>query len=431
MKLCFISLGCDKNTVDSEKIFRYVIDKYNCEITNIPEDSDIVVLNTCAFIKDAKKESIDTLRYLISLKKKNIIKRIFVSGCLATENEKTKKYDDLFKYVDVHISLDKYLDSLNLMNDRVLDILSFSSFLKICDGCNKFCSYCIIPYLRGRLKSNSTKNLIDETIKLSKNGVKELNIVGQDILSYGLDLKDEAIKKSNEKPIVPLINEISKVDGIEWIRLLYCYPEEIDDSVIDLIKNNKKVLHYIDMPIQHCNDNILKLMNRHTSKEQIKNIINKLRSEIPDICIRTTLIVGFPGETEDNFNELVDFIKEIKFDKLGVFTYSREKLSKSYNLPNQIDEDIKDKRRKVILDIQKNIVKELNHNKIGKIYRCIVEGRLQNGKYLVRPYFNARNIDDKVLIDSKNDLISGTFINVKITNANNYDLKGIEVDESA
>ena len=427
MKCCFITLGCDKNTVDSEKIFKLFIDKYKCEIVLNPEDADIVILNTCAFIKDAKKESIDYINYLVSLKKKNRIKKILVTGCLVSENNKTGEYDELFKDVDVSLKLSEYVSNLDNVNDRVSDILSFSSFLKVCDGCNKYCSYCIIPYLRGNLKSNTIENLLKETKKLAKNGTKELNIVGQDVLAYGMDLKhNESFDLDKEKPIVTLINEISKIDGIEWIRLLYCYPEEIDDSIITLIKNNDKVLPYIDIPIQHASDKILKLMNRKTTKTELKNLIKRLRDNIPNICIRTTLIVGFPGETEDDFNELAEFVKEMKFDKLGVFTYSREKLSKSYDFPNQIDEKVKVARRKKILEIQKKIVKELNEDKIGYVYNAIVEGRLTNSKnsYLVRPYFNARDIDDKVIVKSKEMLMSGTFVNVEITKVNGYDLAG-------
>ena len=427
MKCCFITLGCDKNTVDSEKIFKFFIDKYKFDIAVRPEDADIAIINTCAFIKDAKTESINYIKYLVSLKKKGILKKILVLGCLVAENNKTGEYDKLFKDVDVSLNLSKYLEDLNCENDRVTDILSFSSYLKVCDGCDKFCSYCIIPYLRGRFKSNTIENLVKETKKLAKNGVKELNIVGQDVLAYGMDKKDSKdFNIDKEKPIVTLIDEISKVEGIEWIRLLYCYPEEIDDSVISLLKNNKKVLPYIDMPIQHSSDKILKLMNRKTTKAELIKLINKLRLEIPNICIRTTLIVGFPGETETDFNELLDFVKEMRFDKLGVFTYSREKLSKSYNLPNQVPENIKTLRRKKLLDVQKKIVKELNENKVGYVYSSIVEGKLAEPKntYLLRPYFNARDIDDKVLVKTKEDLISGSFVNVEITKVSGYDLEG-------
>ena len=430
MKVCFIALGCDKNTVDSEKIFKVFTNKYNSEIVVDPEKADIVILNTCAFIKDAKKESIEYINYLVSLKKKGTIKKILVFGCLVAENAITKEYDELFKDVDVTLNIDKYLEGLNEVNDRMTDILSFSSNIKICDGCDKFCTYCIIPYLRGRFKSNSFDSIISETKKLAKIGVKELNVVGQDILSYGKDIKnDKHFDLDKERPIVTLLNEMSKVNGIKWIRLLYCYPEEIDDSLINLIKENKKIIPYIDIPIQHASDKILKLMNRHTTKDSLIKIINKLRDKIPEICIRTTIIVGFPGETEVEFDELKEFVKEMKFDKLGVFTYSREKLSKSYNLPNQVMEEEKQKRKKELLDIQKHIVEEKNKERLGKVYEAIVEGKIAKTKnvYLVRPYFNARGIDDKVYVKSDKLLISGSFINVMINKVNVYDLEGIVV----
>ena len=427
MNVCFITLGCDKNTVDSEKIFKLFEDQSKCEIVIEPKDADIAILNTCAFIKDAKKESIEYIKYLVSLKKKGKLKKVLVFGCLVAENQKTGEYDELFKDVDVVLNIDKYLEGLDKVNDRMFDVLSFSSSIKICDGCDKFCTYCIIPYLRGRFRSNSLKNIIEETKKLAKSGVKELNVVGQDILSYGKDLKDcQDFDLANEKPITTLLREMSKVSGIEWIRLLYCYPEEIDDSLIKLIKENDKIIPYIDMPIQHASDKILKIMNRHTTREEVLAIIRKLRNSIPNICIRTTFIVGFPGETEEDFEMLKDFVKEVRFDKMGVFTYSREKLSKSYDFPNQIDEDIKEKRKNELLDIQKQIVSEKNKEKLGIVYNSIVEGKMPNTKnsYLVRPYFNARDIDDKVIVKSKDILISGSFVNVEIKKVKGYDLEG-------
>lgn len=430
MNVCFITLGCDKNTVDSEKIFKVFTDKYDCDIVIEPEKADIVLLNTCAFIKDAKKESINYIKYLVSLKKKGTIKKILVFGCLVAENDTTKEYDELLKDVDVVLNIDKYLESLNIVNDRMTDILSFSSFIKICDGCDKFCSYCIIPYLRGRFKSNSYENIIEETKKLAKCGVKELNVVGQDILSYGKDLMDSKVFDINkEKPIVTLLKALSEINGIRWIRLLYCYPEEIDDSLIKLIKANDKIIPYIDMPIQHSSDKILRLMNRKTTKADIVKIITKLRNNVPNICIRTTIIVGFPGETEEDFEDLKDFVREMRFDKLGVFTYSREKLSKSYNFEGQVLEEEKEKRKKELLDIQKTIVEEKNSEKLGKVYEAIVEGKMTNLKnvYLVRPYFNARDIDDKVLVKSDKILMSGDFIDVMIKKVNGYDLEGVQV----
>ena len=422
MKAIFVSLGCDKNTVDSEKIFIRYVKKYNLDICVKPEDADIVIINTCSFIHDAKKESIETILYFAKLKKQGIIKKILVLGCLVAENKRTHEFDNIFANVDVAVSIDEYINDLYDMNDRAMDVLSFSSSLKICDGCDKYCSYCIIPYLRGHFKSALKDSIVKEVKLLAKNGTREVSIVGQDILRYGKDIE---LYKDEERPIVSLIDAISKVDGIKWIRLLYCYPEEIDDNIIQMIKTNKKVLHYIDMPIQHISNKILKAMNRKTTKENIVRLITKLRKEIEDICIRTTLIVGFPGEDKNDFDELLDFVKEIQFDKLGVFTYSREKLSKSYNLPNQVPDEVKKERQKIMLNTQKDIVNLKNEKRCGKIYEAIVEGKdTKNSCYIVRPYFNARDIDDKVYLRTDKQLISGDFVKIQIKSSNGYDLIG-------
>lgn len=452
MNLFFISLGCDKNKVDSEKVLGFFLRKKNVIVVDNPYEADLVIINTCSFIKDAKLESISAIKYFLNLKKKKIIKMLMVIGCLAEEVIKNKdisnnrvfakvktencdnyhaghlnnrfirgdhnSYYDALKDVDIVLPLNKYLDSLNTVYERALDILSFSSSIKICEGCDKYCSYCIIPYLRGRFRSRSIDEIYKECKNLAKNGVKELNIVGQDVLSYG---KDNCGKKN----IKELINRISKIEGIDWIRLLYCYPEEIDDDVISLIKENNKVLPYIDMPIQHISNNVLKNMNRHTTKESIVNIIYKLRKEIPEIVIRTTVMVGFPGETNDDFEELCDFIRDIKFDKLGVFKYSDENLAKSYYFDNKISENIKERRLKKIMAIQKNIVYNINSNKLGKVYYSIVEGYDINKKsYVVRPYFNARDIDDRVYVKTKEELISGSFVNVELIKVIGMDFIG-------
>lgn len=427
MKVLFVSLGCDKNTVDSEKVLKRFLTKYNCDIAVNDRDADIVIINTCSFIHDAKKESINYIKHYNRLKKEGLIKKLLVLGCLVTENSITHEYDSILNDVDVSLSLENYLSDLDKLTSRTKDFLSFSSSIKICDGCDKYCSYCIIPYLKGHFKSNTPENILSEAKKLAQNGVKELVVVGQDILHYGSDFKCNNQKNKNaNKPIVSLINEISKIEGIEWIRLLYCYPEEINDEVINLIKDNSKVLPYIDMPIQHASDKILKLMNRRTTKTSIKSTITKLRDLIPNICIRTTLIVGFPGETSEDFNELLEFVKEIEFDKLGVFTYSREKLSKSYSFPYQVDDKVKNERKRIILEAQKKIAVKKNKEKIGYVYNSIVEGRDTSkvDTYIVRPYFNARDIDDKVFVKSKELLVSGTFVNVEIKTVAGYDLIG-------
>ena len=419
MKVFFVSFGCDKNKVDSEKILKLLFNTVNdVELVNYENEADCIIVNTCAFIKDAKDESENYIEYLVNLKnKKNSnLKKIFILGCLAKEYEISgKKFSS---DIDVVFPTEKYIEDIDKKYERVSDILSFSSSIKISEGCEKNCSYCIIPKLRGKFRSREISEILLETKELANNGVRELNIVAQDTLSYGKDLY-------NEVRIVDLIENISMIKGIEFIRFLYCYPEEITDEFIKLIKNNKKVVHYIDMPLQHINNKILKSMHRATNREDITKTIKKIRDEIPDIAIRTTFIVGFPGETEEDFNELCDFVKEIRFDKLGVFTYSREKLSDSYDYENQIDEDIKNERREKLLSIQEDIVKNINKNRIGKTYKAIVEGYDTNKEvYIVRSYFDARDIDDVIFVKTNKKLISGDFIDVKINKVIDYDLEG-------
>ena len=419
MKVFFVSFGCDKNKVDSEKILKLLFNTVNdVELVELENEADCIIVNTCAFIKDAKDESENYINYLVNLKKAkdSKLKKIFVLGCLAKEYELTNK--KFSSEIDIVFPTEKYIEDIDNKHERVSDILSFSSSIKISEGCDKNCSYCIIPKLRGKFRSREISDILIETKDLADNGVRELNIVAQDTLSYGKDLY-------NEVRIVDLIENISMIKGIEYIRFLYCYPEEITDEFIKLIKNNKKVVHYIDMPLQHINNKILKSMHRATNKEDITKTIKKIREEIPDIALRTTFIVGFPGETEEDFDELCEFVKVIKFDKLGVFTYSREKLSDSYDYENQIDEDIKNERREKLLSIQEEIVKDINKNRLGKIYKAIVEGYDTNEKaYIVRSYFDAREIDDVIFVKTNKKLISGDFIDVKINNVRGYDLEG-------
>lgn len=419
MKVSFYQLGCDKNKVDGEKILKDLIDKYDIEIVEDPRISEICIVNTCAFIRDAKLESIKIIKNLQKLKSKSRLKRIVIIGCLT--NDKTIDLSKYLKKEDRIYNIHEYLDDLFNCDDRVRDILSFSSSLKISDGCDKKCSYCIIPRLRGHFRSSKIEKLVKETKKLSKLGTTEISIVAQDTLSYGIDLY-------KKKMIVPLINKISKIDGIRWIRLMYCYPESIDDSLINLIKNNKKVLHYIDMPIQHINDDILISMNRATRKENIKNVINKLRNNIPDIIIRTTFIVGYPGETKEKYEELIDFIKEMKLDKVGAFAYSREKGTESYGLPMQIDEKEKKERLANLLKIQNEISISKKNKYIGNTYDAIIEGYDTKSKsYIARTYMDARDIDEVVYVKSNNIYISGDYIKIRIIGLKDIDLIGEEI----
>lgn len=422
-KLYFISLGCDKNKVDSEKILDFFINKKHCIVVDDVKKADIAIVNTCSFIEDAKLESIDAIKELYEYKKQGKLKKIYVYGCLAKEFKLAKENNseigfNLEDYADDINYFDDYLYNLDMTKERAMDILSYSSSIKISDGCNKNCSYCIIPKLRGKLHSNSIENIYDEAKFLAENGTTELNIVSQDTLSYGVDLY-------KKKKIIDLLDKLSNIDSIKWIRLLYCYPESIDDDIIDFISKNDKILNYIDMPIQHINNRVLKLMNRPTTKESIIKLIDKLRNKIPNVCLRTTVMVGFPSETDKEFDELINFLKDIKFDKLGCFKYSDEKLNESHNFDGQISEDVKIHRREILLEEQYNIIKTINKKEIGNVYEVLVEGYDSSKKmYVSRNYKNARDIDDLIYFKSSDEIISGEYKKVKITKSLDYDLIG-------
>ena len=422
-KLYFISLGCDKNKVDSEKILDFFINKKHCIVVDDVKKADIAIVNTCSFIEDAKLESIDAIKELYEYKKQGKLKKIYVYGCLAKEFKLAKENNseisfNLEDYADDINYFDDYLYNLDMTKERAMDILSYSSSIKISDGCNKNCSYCIIPKLRGKLHSNSIENIYDEAKFLAENGTTELNIVSQDTLSYGVDLY-------KKKKIIDLLDKLSNIDGIKWIRLLYCYPESIDDEIIDFISKNDKILNYIDMPIQHINNRVLKLMNRPTTKESILKLIDKLRNKIPNVCLRTTVMVGFPSETDKEFDELINFLKDIKFDKLGCFKYSDEKLNESHNFDGQISEDVKIHRREILLEEQYNIIKSINKKEIDNVYEVLVEGYDSSKKmYVSRNYKNARDIDDLIYFKSSDEIISGEYKKVKITKSLDYDLIG-------
>ena len=420
MKIYFVSLGCDKNKVDSEKILDFFISKYNVEIVDDPDYCDIAIVNTCAFIGDAKKESIEVIKDLYERKQQGKIKKIMAVGCLAKEC-KINGFDnsELSTYADEILPVDEYLSELDNMTDRVIDVVNYSRPIKISDGCDKNCTYCIIPRLRGKQVSRKIDDIVLEVEKMTDLGLVELEVVAQDTLSYGIDLY-------KKKSIVELLTRLSNIEKLKWIRLMYCYPEEITDDLIQLMKTNKKILHYIDMPIQHISDKVLRSMNRATTKENIKSLIYKLRNEIPDISLRTTLMVGFPGETDDDFSELVDFVEEIGFDHVGCFAYSREKLSTSYDYANQVPEEEKEKRKNWIMSVIQ-YRKVLNHNQeqIGNKYEVIIDGYDTNkNMYVARNYQNAKNIDSVIYIKSKKELLSGTFAKVKITGFDEYDLLG-------
>ena len=440
-KVGMVSLGCDKNRVDSELILGSINKFY--EITNNPKEAEIIIINTCGFIESAKQESIDTILEMAEYKKTHKCKMIIATGCL------TQRYGDelleLIPEIDILMGVNDYMKLHKLIVDfikteqrvssttykdegvnegeRILTTNSHTAYLRIAEGCNNFCTYCIIPKIRGKFRSRSKESILAEETSLVNKGVKEIILIAQDLTNYGEDLYGK-----NELHV--LINEISNIKGLEWIRLLYCYPEEITDELIEVIANNPKVMKYLDLPIQHISNNILKMMARKTNKETIIGKINLLREKVPGITLRTSLIVGFPGETEEDFNELCRFLKNYKLDNVGVFTYSQEEGTAAAKLPNQVDEDVKIKRKEKLMNIQRGIVKDLNKLKIGNIYDTIIDG--STGEYYIgRNYEMAPEIDGLIYITKGKVLKKGDIIKVKITNIMEYDLVGDVWNESS
>ena len=440
-KVGMVSLGCDKNRVDSELILGSINKFY--EITNNPKDAEIIIINTCGFIESAKQESIDTILEMAEYKKTHKCKMIIATGCL------TQRYGDelleLIPEIDILMGVNDYMKLHKLIVDfikteqrvssttykdegvnegeRILTTNSHTAYLRIAEGCNNFCTYCIIPKIRGKFRSRSKESILTEANSLVNQGVKEIILIAQDLTNYGEDLYGK-----NELHV--LVNELSEIKGLEWIRLLYCYPEEITDELIEVIANNPKVMKYLDLPIQHISNNILKMMARKTNKETIIGKIDLLRKKVPGITLRTSLIVGFPGETEEDFNELCSFLKDYKLDNVGVFTYSQEEGTAAAKLPNQVDEEVKIKRKENLMNIQRDIVRDLNELKIGNIYDTIIDG--STGEYYIgRNYEMAPEIDGLIYITKRKVLKKGDIIKVKITNVMEYDLVGDVWDESS
>ena len=440
-KVGMVSLGCDKNRVDSELILGSINKFY--EITNNPKDAEIIIINTCGFIESAKQESIDTILEMAESKKTHKCKMIIATGCL------TQRYGEelleLIPEIDILMGVNDYMKLHKLIVDfikteqrvssttykdegvnegeRILTTNSHTAYLRIAEGCNNFCTYCIIPKIRGKFRSRSKESILAEANSLVNQGVKEIILIAQDLTNYGEDLY-------GKNQLHVLVNELSEIEGLEWIRLLYCYPEEITDELIEVIANNPKVMKYLDLPIQHISNNILKMMARKTNKETIIDKIDLLREKVPGITLRTSLIVGFPGETEEDFNELCSFLKDYKLDNVGVFTYSQEEGTAAAKLPNQIDEDVKIKRKETLMNIQRGIVRDLNKLKIGNIYDTIIDG--STGEYYIgRNYEMAPEIDGLIYVTKKKTLKKGDIIKVKITNVMEYDLVGDVWDESS
>lgn len=437
MKVLLISLGCDKNLVDSE-VMLGLLNKAGHELTNDETEAEAVVINTCAFISDAKEESINTIIEMGRLKKTGRLKKLIVAGCLSQRYK-----DEIMKElpeIDVIIgatNYDKIVEAIGTDEDAIVDDINYTpkpvserivttnasmAYFKIAEGCNKLCTYCIIPHIRGRYRSIPMDRLLASAEKLAADGIKELVLVAQETTLYGVDLY-------GGKKLPELLTKLSDIEGIEWIRLLYCYPEEITDELISVMAENPKICHYIDIPIQHSENEILRRMGRKTSREDIVSLVLKLRTAMPDIAIRTTLISGFPGETQELHDGLVDFVDECEFDRLGVFTYSPEEGTPAAGYEDQVDGELAAKWRDEIMELQQEISYEKNQELIGSIQRVLIEGYLvEDDVYVGRTYRDAPGVDGIVFVSAPYELMSGSFVDVKITEANEYDLTGVIVE---
>lgn len=436
-KVGMISLGCPKNQVDGEVMLEK-LNKSGFDIAQSIEDSDVMIINTCGFIEDAKREAIETILEVAEYKKAGFISAIVVTGCLAEryQDEVLKEIPEVDSVIGIGADRDIvrvcqkaligvqtsfYPDKkyLLLEGDRMLSTPPHWAYLKISDGCDNKCSYCAIPGIRGGYIERDMESIIAEANKLVASGVKELIIIAQDTTKYGLKLY-------GEYKLAELLKELVKIDGIEWIRLFYCYPDRVTDELIDVIASEEKVCSYIDIPLQHCNNDILKSMNRYGSYDSLKKLLTKMKTKIPNLSLRTTFMVGFPGETEEQFEELCRFVKDIEFDKMGCFTYSPEEDTPAFDFDNQIDEDIKKRRAEVLMDIQYSITENANKKRIGNIYKVVVDEK-DGDKYIGRSYLDSPEIDSGIIITSERALSSGEFINVKITDYDGYDLIGVEI----
>lgn len=438
MNVLFVSLGCDKNLVDSEHMLGDLIDN-GFSICDDEADADIIVVNTCSFISDAMEESIQNIIDLGAYKENGRLKGLIVSGCLAQRFSDeilndlpevdaiigTNSYDELLNAINIVLAKNgekpvfkKELVGLPRNGRRVLTTGGHFAYLKIAEGCNKRCTYCIIPYIRGNYRSVPMEEILSEAQSLAENGVKELILVAQETTVYGTDIY-------GKKCLVQLLDKISEIPGIEWIRILYAYPEEITDELIECMASNPKICHYIDMPIQHCNDELLKKMGRKTDKADIMAIAAKLRAAMPDISLRTTLICGFPGETQEMHEELLQFIKDMRFDRLGAFSYSREDGTVAASWDNQVDEDLKAKWLDEVMSTQREIALANNKNYIGKDLKVFVEGKLpEDGVFIGRTYRDTPSVDGFIFINSDTELSSGQFVDVHVTSFDEYDLIG-------
>lgn len=433
-KVGMISLGCPKNQVDGEALLAK-LKKAGYEIVNNIEDSDVMIVNTCGFIEQAKREAIDTILEVAEYKNAGLISAIVVTGCLAEryQDEIIKEMPEVDAVLgigansDIVKTCDKALCGivttsfpnkcyLSINDERVISTPSHWAYLKIAEGCDNRCSYCAIPGIRGGFRSRTIESCVHEAKALAESGVKELILIAQDTTKYGQDLY-------GKYSLDILLKELVKIDGIEWIRLFYCYPQRITDSLINVIANEKKVCSYIDIPLQHSDKTVLKNMNRVGDGDDYRALISKMRKAIPDLALRTTFMVGFPGETDEQFENLCKFTEDVKFDKMGCFTFSPEEDTPAYDMQNQIDDDVKVRRQEVLMNKQYSITEELNKQRIGRIYKVIID-TFDGENYVGRSYMDSPEIDSGIIFTSDNNLNIGDFVNVEITDYNGYDLIG-------
>lgn len=436
-KVLFISLGCDKNLADSEEMLGMLVEN-GYTLTNDETEAEVIVVNTCAFIHDAKEESINSILEMARYKTEGVLKALLVTGCLAQRYKEeiieeipevdavlgTTSFGDIIQALDKVFEGERYLEfkDINALTEisrkRVLTTGGYYGYLKIAEGCDKRCTYCIIPKLRGNYRSVPMEQLISQAEYLAEQGVRELILVAQETTVYGKDIYQE-------KCLHKLLKELCKIPGIQWIRILYCYPEEIYPELIQTMKEEKKICHYLDLPIQHCSDKILKKMGRRTTKQELIDIVTLLRKEIPDIVLRTTLITGFPGETEEDHEELMEFIDTMEFDRLGVFTYSAEEDTPAANMPNQIEEEVKQDRQAELMELQQEISIDKGNDKIGTCVEVMIEGKVADeNAYVGRTYGDAPNVDGYIFVNTDTELMSGDFARVHVTGALEYDLIG-------
>ena len=437
MKILIISLGCDKNLVDTEKMIGLLSDR-GYEFTDDEAEAEAVIVNTCCFIGDAKEESINTLLEMSELRKSGKIKALIASGCLSEryKNEIQKEIPEVDALIgtmsvpDIADTLDSVLKGApsnsfrpltsdpTIRSKRVLTTGGHFAYLKIAEGCDKNCTYCIIPKVRGGYRSIPMEELVTEAEKLAEDGVKELILVAQETTLYGKDLY-------GKKSLPELLRRLCKISGLYWIRILYCYPEEITDELIETIATEKKICHYLDIPVQHASDDVLRRMGRWTNQKQLRDMIGKLRERIPDIALRTTLISGFPGETQEDFEELYRFVNDMEFDRLGVFPYSREEDTVAGEMADQIDDEVKNFRRDELMQLQQAIVFEKNEKLPGTVLTVMVEGKVADeDTYVTRTYRDAPGVDGYLFLNTTANLMTGDFVKVLVTDTNDYDLIG-------